>query len=287
MIKKESRKTRLSNKTTEIRNKNSRINFKNRAILLSNIGGKPSKQVEPKKNVTEVCEGIVELNERQQAKLEEIVISKIPEIGTELKQTEYKIDVQGHDPIKQRYYHVSPKGVREEINEDIDEMLKQGIIEPSCSDWSNPIVMIKKPNGEYRFCLDFRKVNKITKKKSYPIPQMKEILDTLRSVKSISKIYLKSAYLQIPLEENSKLITAFTVPGKGMYQFKWMPFVLTNAPGTFQRLMDKTITPDLKPNVFCYLDDIIIVTQNFDDHLKYLNLVLDEIKKNKFNNRTK
>ena len=85
--------------------------------------------------------------------------------------------------------------------------------------------------------------------------------------------------MQIPLEENSKLITAFTVPGKGMYQFKRMPFGLTNAPATFQRLMDKVITPDLKPNVLCYLDDIIIVTQNFADHLKYLNLELDKTEK--------
>ena len=157
-------------------------------------------------------------------------------------------------------------------------MLKQGIIEPSCFDWSNPIVTIKKPNADYRFYLDFRKVNKITKKDLYPIPSMNEILVTLRSAKFIEKIDLKSAYLQISLKENSKTITAFTVPGKGMYQFKGMPFGLTNAPTTFQRLIDMFITPDLKPNVFCYLDDIIIATQNFDEHLKYLNLVLDKIK---------
>ena len=181
----------------------------------------------------------MKLDESQQAKLEEIVKCKIPEIGTQLKQTHltlYKIDVQGHDPIKQRYYHVSPK-VREKINEEIDKMSDQGIIEPSCPDWSNLIVMIKKPNGKYRFCLDFIKVNKITKKDLYPIPLMNEILDTLRSDEFISKIDLKSAYLQIPLEENSKPITAFTVPGKGMYQFKRLPFDLTNAPTTFQRLI--------------------------------------------------
>ena len=157
-------------------------------------------------------------------------------------------------------------------------MLKQGIREPSCSDWSNPIVMIKKPNGEYRFCLDSRKVNKITKD-LYPISLMYEILHTLRLAKFILKINLKSSYLQIPLEKNSKPITAFTVPGKVMYQFKRMPFGLTNAPETFQRLMDKVLTPDLQPNAFCYLDDIIIVTQDFDDRRKFLNHVLDKIKK--------
>ena len=90
---------------------------------------------------------------------------------------------------------------------------------------------------------------------------------------------MKSAYFQIPSEENSKPITAFTIPGKGMYQFKRIPFGLTTAPATFQRLRDKIVTPDLKQSVFCYLDDIIIVTKNFDDHLNYLNLVLDKIKK--------
>ena len=117
---------------------------------MNNIGGKLTKQVEPKDNAAEVCEGIVELDESQQAILEEIVKCKIPEIGRQLKQThltQHKIDVQGHDPIKQRYYHVSPK-VREKINEEIDKILEQGLIEPSCSEWTNPIVMIKNPNGE-------------------------------------------------------------------------------------------------------------------------------------------
>ena len=204
---------------------------------------------------------------------------KVNKTGTKLESThmtKHKIDVQDHEPIKQRYYHVSPK-VREYMYEEIDKMLEEDVIEPSNSDWSNPVVMIKKPNGKYRFCLDFRKVNKITKKDLYPIPIMAEILDALRSARYISKIDLRSAYHQIPLEEESSKITAFTVPGKGMYQFKRMPFGLTNAPATFQRLMDKIITPDLKPNVFCYLDDIIIVTENFEEHLKNLEIVLEKI----------
>ena len=205
----ESRETQTLNETTEIRKKNSWINFRNRAILLNNIGGKLIKRVEPKDNTVEVCEGIVELDESQQAKLEEIVKNKLPELETELKLThlmQHKIDVQGPDPIRQRYYHVSPK-VKEKKNE-INEMQKHGIIESSCSDRSNPIVMIKKPNGEYRFCLNFRKVNMITNKDLNPTLLMNEILDTLRLAKSISKIDLKSAYLQIPLVENSKPIPA-------------------------------------------------------------------------------
>ena len=137
--------------------------------------------------------------------------------------TKQKIDVQGPEPIKQRYCHFSPK-VREHMYEEIDKMLEEDAIEPWYSDWLNPILMIRKPNGKYRFCLDFRKVNKITKKELYPIPIMAEILDALRSAKYLSKIDLRSAYHQIPLEEELRKIRAFTVPGKGMYQFKRMPF---------------------------------------------------------------
>lgn len=78
------------------------------------------------------------------------------------------------------------------------------------------------------------------------------------------------------MEESSKPIGAFTVPGKGIYQFKPMPFDLTNTPATFHRLMDKITTLGLKANVFCYLDEIVIVTKNFDHHLKYLNIVLEK-----------
>ena len=144
---------------------------------------------------------------------------------------------------------VSPE-VREKIKSEIDEMLKPDIIESSCFDWSNPHVMIKKPSAHYRFCFDFRKVNKITKKYFYRIPLMNEILYTLPSATFISKIDLMPAYLQIPLEGSSNPITAFTVPGKGMYQFKRMPFGLTNGLASFQRLMNKIITPDLKQTFF-------------------------------------
>ena len=143
--------------------------------------------------------------------------------------------------------------------EEIDQMLEEEVIEPSNSDWSNPVVMIKKPNGKHRFCRDFGKVNKITKKDLYPIPIIAEILNALRSEKYISKIDLCS------------------VPEIGMYQFKRMPSGLTNAPAIFQRLMDKIITPNLKPNVFCDLDDIIVVMKNFEEHLKRLERVLEEI----------
>ena len=143
----------------------------------------------------EKCEGIIELNENQGQQLRKLIVRK------------------ANKTIKQRYYHILPK-VKEYMYEETDRMVEEDVIEPSNSDWSNPVVMIKKPNGKYRFCLDFKKINKITIKYLYPIPIMEEILNALKSAKYISEIDLRSAYHQIPLEEESRKITVFTVPGK-------------------------------------------------------------------------
>lgn len=254
------------------------IHFKNNAILMNNLLGKLSK-LENSEEENEFLEGIIELTEEEQEKLNNLLKEKLIKNNGKLKATtltEHTIDVQMNPPIKQRYYHVSPK-IKEEICTEVDRLLEEDIIESSQSDWSYPIVMIKKPDGKYRFCLDFRKVNIVTKKDLYPVPLMAEILDMMNSAKYISKIDLKAAYNQIPLNKNSRPITAFVVPGKGMYQFKRMPFGLCNAPATFRRFMDKLITPELKPKVFCYLDDIIIVSESFEEHLYYLNLVLGRL----------
>ena len=117
-------------------------------------------------------------------------------------------------------------------------MLKDNVIEESFSDSSSPIVMIKR-NGKYRFCLDFRKVNSVTKKDAYPLPFMNTILSRLRSARYISTLDLRKAFHNIPLTPESRPITAFTVPGRGLFQFKKMPFGLTGAPSCFQRLIDK------------------------------------------------
>lgn len=156
-------------------------------------------------------------------------------------------------------------------------MLTAGIIEPSNSEWASPVVMVKKPNGTYRFYLDFRKVNNVLKKDAYPLPNMTGILDKLRAARYISTIDLSQAYFQIPLAKDSREITAFSVPGKGHYHFTRMPYGLTGAPATFQRLLDRLIGPEMEPHVFAYLDDIVIVTATFEEHLNWLKRVLDRI----------
>jgi len=159
--------------------------------------------------------------------------------------------------------------------EHIDKMLAGDIIEPSYSEWSNPIVMVKKSNGKYRLCLDFRKVNSVSKKDAYPLPNMNGILDKLRSARYISTIDLSQAYFQIPLAKDSRKITAFIVPGKGLYHFTriWV----TGAPATFQYLLDKLIRPKMELHAFAYLDDIVIVTSTFEEPLEWLDRVLNKI----------
>ena len=192
----------------------------------------------------ESCCGIRELSVDQASKVKKFLEDHLPETPKKpgmTTLTSHVIDVGNHPAIKQRHYLVSPK-VMEAIVAEVDRMLEDDVIEPAHSEWSSPIVMVRKPDGSYRFCLDFRKLNAVTKKDAYPLPQMAGILDKLRSAKYISKIDLFKGFLQIPLDPGSREMTAFTVPGRGLFQFKRMPFGLTNAPATFQRLLDRLIT---------------------------------------------
>ena len=123
-------------------------------------------------------------------------------------------------------------------------------------------------------CIDFEKLNHVPEKDAYPLPQINATLDKLRGVRYLSTMDLKNGYWQILLTEDSKLLTAFTVPNRGLMQFNVMPFGLHSASAVFQRLIDSIITPELEPNVFGYLDNIIIVTSTFDGHDRLLREVL-------------
>ncbi|CAB0040714.1 unnamed protein product [Trichogramma brassicae] len=188
----------------------------------------------------------------------------------------YEIKILKNTPIKQRYRPRNPL-MQAIIDTEVEKMTKQGVIEPSTSAWSSPIVLAKKKQGKYRFCIDFKKINEVSEKDAYPLPQIEAILNKLRGAK-ISTIDLKNGYWQVPLAENSKQYTAFTVPGRGLMQFTVMPFGLHSAPAVFQRLMDSIITPELEPNVFCYLDDIVIILETYEKHKSLLREVFCRFK---------
>ena len=190
--------------------------------------------------------------------------------------TEHEIITDAR-PIKQRYYPVSPFK-QKLIDEELKKMLEQDIIEPSKSAWSSPILLVPKRDGGYRFCVDYRALNAVTKKDAYPLPYISAILDRLRDARYLSSMDIKSAYWQVPVKESCRELTAFTVPGgRGLYQFKRMPFGLSNAPATWQRLIDKVLGPDLEPYVLVYLDDIIIISPDFETHLDILAKVFDRL----------
>ena len=175
---------------------------------------------------------------------------------------QHKICLENITPIKQRYRPRNP-AMQEIINQEIERMLKEKVIRPSKSPWSSPIVVVQKKDGKPRLCVDYRKLNTVTCKDAYPLPQINATLDKLRGAKYLSTIDLKNGYWQKPLTSESKPLTAFTVAGKGLFEFNVMPFGLHSAPATFQRLLDYVISPELSPNAFAYLDDIVIVSKTF------------------------
>ncbi|KMQ85099.1 reverse ribonuclease integrase, partial [Lasius niger] len=156
------------------------------------------------------------------------------------------------------------------IDREVNEMEAAGVIEASHSAWSSPVVIMKKKDGKHRFCIDFRRVNEVTEKDAYPLPQVTATLDKLRGARYLTTLDLKKGYWQVPLDAASRPITAFTIPGRGLFQFTVMPFGLHSAPATFQRLLDTILGPALEPHVFVYLDDIIILSRTFDEHLELL-----------------
>ncbi|UYV69617.1 hypothetical protein LAZ67_6004101 [Cordylochernes scorpioides] len=184
----------------------------------------------------------------------------------------HKINTEDHPPIKRRPYRVS-QVERQTIQNEVDKMLKGGIVQLSESPWSSPVVLVKKKNGSWRFCVDYRHLNKITKKDVYPLPRIDDTLDCLRGASYYSSMDLRSGYWQIEVDEAEREKTAFITPD-GLYEFKVMPFGLCNAPATFERMMD-TLLRALKWSMcLCYLDDIIVFSPTFDEHVRRLELVL-------------
>lgn len=176
--------------------------------------------------------------------------------------------IEGAKPFTCKPYFFSPE-MEKKINEEVDEMLEKGIIGPSHSSVCSPLVPVRKPDGAIRVCLDSRKLNQITVKDKYPIPNIPHMMARIQKLKYISSIDLNKAFWQIPLCQrrqpgqfaSAQQLTAFIVPGRGLFEYKVMPFGLCNGPATQCRLMDQVLKHDLSKNVFVYVDDILIITE--------------------------
>ena len=164
------------------------------------------------------------------------------------------------------------------LKEELQRMTEAGIIEPSCSPWSSPLVLATKKDGSLRICVDFRQVNKMTVKDSYPLPRIDDSIDALRGSKWFSSLDLKSGFWQVRMAPEDVEKTAFSSPF-GHYQFRTMPFGLVNAPSTFQKLMDLVLAGLHWEICLIYLDDIIIFSTTFDEHVERIRQVLTRLHK--------
>nr|XP_041633078.1 uncharacterized protein LOC121502930 [Drosophila kikkawai] len=195
-----------------------------------------------------------------------------------LGEGEHRIFMRTDRPLKQRYFPRNP-AMRAVIDKQINELLRDGRIEPSKSPHSAPIVIAAKKNGEVRMCVDYRQLNENSVPDAYPLPRIHQILERLRNAKFISTLDLKNGYWQIPVAPDSRECTAFTVPGRGLFHWRVMPFGLHSAPATFQRALDTVIGPDMEPHAFAYLDDIIVIGSTLEEHVANLGEVFRRLRR--------
>lgn len=233
------------------------------------------------------CE--LDLSERDKLAFNNILGSFLITTRTFLGKTqvlEHSIElIEGAKPFISRPYHYSPE-MEKKINAELDDMLARGIVSPSKSPVCSPMVPVMKPDGSVRLCIDSRKLNALTIKDKNPVPSIPHLLARIRSVRFLSTIDLSKAFWQIPLKAerernqmaSARELTAFIIPGRGLFHFNVMPFGLCNAPATQCRLMQSVLGYDLEPNVFVFIDDILLISETIDQMLNLLREVAKRLR---------
>ncbi|GKC14941.1 putative reverse transcriptase domain-containing protein [Tanacetum coccineum] len=224
--------------------------------------------------------------EKSEKRLEDVpVIRDFPEVFPDdlpglppPRQVEFKIDlVPGAAPVARAPYRLAPSEMKE-LSEQLKELLEKGFIRPSSSPWGAPVLFVKKKDGSFRMCIDYRELNKLTVKNRYPLPRIDDLFDQLQGSSVYSKIDLRSGYHQLRVREEDIPITAFRTR-YGHYEFQVMPFGLTNAPAVFMDLMNRVCKPYLDKFVIVFIDDILIYSKTEEEHSEHLKIILDLLKK--------
>ncbi|GJS90878.1 putative nucleotidyltransferase, ribonuclease H [Tanacetum coccineum] len=194
------------------------------------------------------------------------------------RQVEFQIDlVPGAAPVARAPYRLAPSEMKE-LSEQLKELSDKGFIRPSSSPWGAPVLFVKKKDGSFRMCIDYRELNKLTVKNRYPLPRIDDLFDQLQGSSVYSKIDLRSGYHQLRVREEDIPKTAFRTR-YGHYEFQVMSFGLTNAPAVFMDLMNRVCKPYLDKFVIVFIDDILIYSKNKQEHEEHLKLILELLKK--------
>lgn len=188
-----------------------------------------------------------------------------------------KIDTGNAKPVRSKVRMIPP-GKLEKVLKEIDRLEKRGIIRKvEASEWLHPMIAVPKQTGAMRICVDARKLNAVTRKNAYPQQNANRILSMIGKAKYISTIDLTDAFFQIPLDSSSQEKTAFAVPGRGTYVYRRMPMGLTNSGAELCSLIDSLFGSEFEPKAFPYLDDIVIVTETFEEHIEILSKIADKL----------
>ncbi len=219
----------------------------------------------------------VELSLQQKSQLQE-VLGSFPSVFSEspglTSVVSHSISVTSQTPLWSPSYTI-PLAHQEAIRLEIENLIALGIIEPSHSKWSSPPMPVRKKDGGIRIVIDYRKLNSVTVNDPFTMPSIDDILSQLGDSAILSKLDLLKGFHQVPMEESSKELTAFTCL-QGKFQYRVMPFSLTNAPSTFQQLM-QSVLHGLESHSLPYIDDVIIFSISFADHLKHVSSVLSRL----------
>ena len=224
--------------------------------------------------------------ESEEKCLEDVpIVRDFPEVFPEdlpglppTRQIEFRIDlVPGAAPVARAPYRLAPTELQE-LSDQLSELSKKGFIRPSSSPWGAPVLFVKKKDGSFRMCIDYRELNKLTIKNRYPLPRIDDLFDQLQGSCVYSKIDLRSGYHQLRVREEDIPKTAFRTR-YGHYEFQVMPFGLTNAPAVFMDLMNRVCKPYLDKFVIVFIDDILIYSKSKKEHEEHLRQILELLKK--------